>query len=135
MRLTADVWLQQAEQWTNPLQEREIDLSNLGIPAIENAAVTLDALDCWNLSHNQLERLDNFPKLHRLSNLLCANNRIASFDVKNLSTNIPNVTSLSLSYNRVATWKELVHLCQSFPKLIFLDLTGNPITSTFCCCC
>ena len=127
MRITADL-LSQAEQRTNPLGERELVLQGLGIPGVENGAATRDAFDCWDLSNNRLSRLDNFPKLVRLSNLLCAGNLIDSLDVANLSTNVPNLTSLTLSHNRISSLAEVAQLGKAFPKLEFLDLTGNPVT-------
>jgi len=128
MRITAEL-LSQAEQRTNPLGERELVLQGLGIPAIENAAATLDAFDAWDLSNNRITKLDNFPKLFRLTSLLCAGNMIDSLDAVNLSANVPNITSLTLSHNNISSLAEVANIGQAFPKLEFLDLSGNPVTS------
>ena len=137
MRITAEI-LSQAEQRTNPLGERELVLQGLGIPAIENGAATRDAFDCWDLSNNRICRLENFPKLLRLESLLCAGNTIDSIDAANLSANLPNMKSLILADNNISSLAVAAQLGQSFPKLEFLDLTGNPVTREsfwwrFCC--
>lgn len=128
MRITAEL-LAQAEQRTNPLGERELVLQGLGIPAIENAAATRDAFDCWDLSNNRIARLDNFPKLLRLSSLLCSGNLIESLDVKNVASNVPNIKYLTLSYNNVSSLAEIENLGKAFPNLEILDLVGNPVSS------
>lgn len=130
MRITAEL-LAQAEQRTNPLGERELVLQGLGIPAIENAAATRDAFDCWDLSNNRIARLDNFPKLTRLSSLLCSGNLIESLDGKNLASNLPNIKYLCLSYNNISSLAEIANLGKAFPNLEFLDLVGNPVTSKY----
>ena len=128
MRLTAEL-LAQAEQRTNPLGERELVLYGLGIPAIENGAATRDAFDCWDLSNNRITRLENFPKLLRLSNLLCAGNLIESFDAANMSSNLPNLRALVLTQNNLTSFSELAQLGLACPKLEFLAINGNPVTS------
>jgi len=106
-------------------------LQGLGIPAIENATATLDAFDAWDLSNNRITKLDNFPKLFRLTSLLCAGNMIDSLDgdAVNLSANVPNITSLTLSHNNISSLAEVANIGQAFPKLEFLDLSGNSVTS------
>lgn len=126
MRITAEL-LAQAEQRTNPLGERELVLQGLGIPAIENAGATRDAFDCWDLSNNRIARLDNFPKLTRLSSLLCAGNRIEGLHASNILTNIPNLKFLALGFNNISSLAEIANIGKACPKLEFLDLTGNPV--------
>lgn len=130
MRISAEL-LHQAGQRLNPMDERELDLRNLGIPALENMAVTLDAFDAWDLSNNRLGRLDNFPRLHRLKNLLCAANVIESVDASNMAQNVPNLHSLTLSGNNISQLAEVAKLGTACPKLEFLTLDGNPVTSKF----
>jgi U2 small nuclear ribonucleoprotein A' len=127
MRITAEL-LAQAEQRTNPLGERELVLHGLGIPAIENGAATRDAFDCWDLSNNRISRLENFPKLLRLSYLLCAGNMIESLDSVNMSSNLPNLQSLILSHNNLSSLSEVAQLGKACPRLEFLALDGNPVT-------
>ena len=128
MRLTADL-LSRVEQRTNCLGERELVLAGLGIPVIENMGAARDDFDCLDLSNNLLVRLENFSKLHRLSNLLVAGNRIESVDGRNLSKNLLNLKSITLSHNNISSLAEVQALGKACTKLEFLDLTGNPVTS------
>jgi U2 small nuclear ribonucleoprotein A' len=131
MRLTVDI-LNRAEQRTNCLGERELVLSGLGIPAIENTASILsngEEFDCLDISNNLLLRLDNFSRWHRLSNLLASGNRIESIDGRNFSQNLPNLQSVTLSHNNISSLAEIQALGNACKDLKFLDLTGNPVTS------
>ena len=130
MRLTAELLLQ-AEQRTNPDQDRELVLRDWGIPAIEHFGATKDDFDAIDLTNNRLLRLENFPRLRRLSNLLCAENLIESIDGKNLEKNVPNLKSLTLSYNNLSSLAQVATLGDSCRKLEFLSLVGNPVTRTF----
>jgi U2 small nuclear ribonucleoprotein A' len=128
MRLSAEV-LSQAEQRPNPLGERELVLRGLGIPAIEHLAVTRDAFECIDFCDNRLLRLENFPRLTRLTSLVVSGNLIESFDHKNIKNNTPNLTTLVLSHNRLSSLHEVANLGDSLSKLEFLSLQGNPVTS------
>jgi U2 small nuclear ribonucleoprotein A' len=128
MRLTADL-LNRAEQRTNCVGERELVLAGLGIPAMENTGAARDDFDCLDLSNNLLVRLENFSKLHRLANLLVAGNRIETLDGRNLSNNLPNLKSITLSHNNISSLAEIQALGKACAKLEFLDLTGNPVMS------
>lgn len=128
MRLSAEI-LGLAEQRPNPLGERELVLRGLAIPAIEHLAVTRDQFDTIDFSDNRLVRLENFPRLNRLSNLICSGNLIEGLDPANMKKNIPNITSLALSHNRIAALHEVANIGRACPKLEFLTLHGNPVTS------
>lgn len=128
MRLTADL-LNRAEQRTNCLGERELVLSGMGIPALENMGATRDGFDTLDISNNLLLRLENFSKLHRLSHLLAGGNRIESMDSRNMAANLPNLLTITLSHNNISSLAELQTLGKACPKLEFLSLTGNPVTS------
>lgn len=130
MRLSAEI-LGQAEQRPNPLGERELVLRGLAIPAIEHLAVTRDAFDAIDFTDNRLLRLENFPRLMRLSNLICSGNLIEGIDSNNMKKNIPNITSLMLSYNRIQSLHEVANLGKACAKLDFLSLVGNPVTSKY----
>jgi U2 small nuclear ribonucleoprotein A' len=130
MRITAEL-LSQVEQRTNPLQERELVLAGWGIPAIENMGAARDDFDTWDFSNNRIARLENFPRLQRLTNLLAASNHIESVDVRNLSKNVPNLIHLTLSHNKISSLAEVANLGRAFSKLEFLSLTGNPVTSKY----
>jgi Leucine-rich repeat len=139
VRISPEV-LASAEQRINPLQERELVLSGLGIAVIENMGALLptggggggnssgDAFDCYDFSNNRISSLENFASAPRVTTLLCAHNHINAWHVKNLTKNLPNVTTLSLHANAISSLAQIKVLAQAFPKLVFLDLTGNPVT-------
>lgn len=128
MRISAEL-LALAEQRTNPLFERELILQGYGIPAIENMGAAKDEFDAIDLSNNRILRLENFPKLKRLTNLILSGNLIETIDSGNMSRNLANLTSLTLSYNHVSSLREVANISKGFPKLEFLSLIGNPVTS------
>ena len=130
MRLSADL-LSSSEQRTNALGEREIILRGLAIPVVEHLGVTRDAFDSMDFTDNRLGRLENFPRLLRLSTLLVASNLLESLDHNNLSKNVPNLKYLELSWNQISSLLEISNLGKACPKLEFLSLTGNPVTSKY----
>lgn len=130
MRLSANI-IQSAEQRTNPLGEREIILRSMAIPTIEHLSVTRDQFDSIDLSNNHLVRLDNFPKLERLASLYLGGNGIEHVDGKNLKRNCPRLTSVVLTGNGIKGWNVIADLGEGCPRLEFLSLIGNPITSKF----
>ena len=141
MRLTVDL-LNRAEQRTNCLGERELILNGYGIPAIENTASIVSSsstnhsgggeeFDTLNICNNLILRLDNFSRWHRLSNLIASNNRIESIDGNNFIKNIPNLVTMTLSYNNISSLSVVRTIGQSCKLLQFLDLTGNPVTSKY----
>lgn len=144
MRLTVDL-LHRAEQRTNCLGERELILNGYGIPAIENTAAIVSSsssnhysgggggeeFDTLNICNNVIIRLDNFSRWHRLSNLIASNNRIESIDGNNFIKNIPNLISMTLSYNNISSLSVVQTIGQSCKLLQFLDLTGNSVTSKY----
>lgn len=70
VRLTADM-VGGAAQRTNPAKERELDLRGYRISVIESLGVTRDQFDTFDLSDNEIRRLDGFPHLPRCASLLC----------------------------------------------------------------
>ena len=128
MRLSAEL-LGSSEQRTNPLGEREIILRGLAIPAIEHLGVTRDAFDVMDFSDNRLGRLENFPRLSRLNGLNVCGNVVESIDPSNLSKNVPNLKHMDLSYNQISSLSQVSNLGKACPKLEFLSLLGNPVTS------
>mmetsp|Transcript_6357 Transcript_6357/g.8988 ORF Transcript_6357/g.8988 Transcript_6357/m.8988 type:complete len:294 (-) Transcript_6357:347-1228(-) len=127
MRLSAEL-LGLAEQRPNPLGEREIVLRGLGIPAIEHLAATRDAFDAIDLADNRITRVENFPRLNRLSSLVISGNDIESIDANNLQKNTPNIQNLILSNNRISSLHEVRNIGKACKKLEFLCLSGNPVT-------
>jgi U2 small nuclear ribonucleoprotein A' len=128
MRLSADI-ISQAEQRTNPLGEREIILRGLAIPAIEHLGATRDLFDTIDFADNRISRLDNFPRLTRLSSLYLSGNSIESIDAKNLKANLPNLINLVLTDNRITGLHEVGNIASACSKLEYLTLVGNPVTS------
>ena len=149
MRLTADVLLR-ADHYLNPMREREINLRGLKAPTIENLAVTQvsilsfskiicstemfifsfsrkqDQFDVIDLSDNEIRKLDNFPKMSRLSSLFLSNNYISRIS-KNLGANLLGLKYLVLTNNRVSSLAELEGLF-SLSKLEALSLLDNAVS-------
>ena len=130
MRLSAEI-ISQSEQRTNPLGEREILLRGLSIPAIEHLAVTRDQFDAIDLTDNLITKINNFPKLQRLSTLSLGGNLVESVDGKNLKKNVPNLTHLDLSGNKVSGLHVIGSIGDGCGNLETLSLIGNPVTSEF----
>jgi len=130
MRISAER-LGLAEQRSNPLGERELVLRGLAIPAIENLAATRDAFDTIDFTDNRISRLENFPRLQRLSHLMLSGNVIESVDMSNLTKNVPNLKWLELAHNHVASLREVANLGKACPKLESLSLVGNPVTRKY----
>lgn len=133
VRISPDV-LASAEQRINPLQERELVLSGLGIAVIENMGVVTDSFDCYDLSNNRIGRLENFAFAPRVSSLMLANNHVSDIHVRNVSKNLPNIKMLGLHGNAISTLAQIKVIAQAFSKLEFLDLTANPVTRKLVLC-
>jgi len=127
MRLSAQI-IQSAEQRTNPLGEREIILRSLAIPSIEHLAVSRDQFDTMDLSNNHLQRVENFPKMERLTTLYLGGNEIYHVDARNLKKNVANLHTLILTGNGVKGWNVIADLGEGCSKLEYLSLVGNPVT-------
>ncbi len=133
MRLSAQI-IQSAEQRTNPLGEREIILRSLAIPSIEHLAVSRDQFDTMDLSNNHLQRIENFPKMERLTTLYLGGNEIHYVDARNLKKNVSNLHTMIMTGNGVKGWNVIADLGEGCEKLEYLSLVGNPVTSEFVVC-
>lgn len=51
-------------------------LTDYKIPIIENLGASLDQFDTINFTNNEIRKIDNFPLLPRIKNLIFNNNRI-----------------------------------------------------------
>jgi len=109
----------------SPLHLYELELRGNKIAAIENLGVTENQFDSIDLTDNAIVKLDGFPKLPRLKQLLLNNNRIARI-AKGCSDAIPNLETLVLTNNRLSNLQDLEPL-GSFSKLTLLSLVGNPV--------
>mmetsp|Transcript_14329 Transcript_14329/g.25665 ORF Transcript_14329/g.25665 Transcript_14329/m.25665 type:complete len:417 (+) Transcript_14329:73-1323(+) len=124
MRLTADV-IGSARIFLNPLLEREIDLRGRRIGSIENLGAVKDQVDVIDLSDNEIERVDNLPKLRRLKWLLLSNNQVSRIQT-GLHQVVPQLRVLVLSNNRVSLLSEIDKLT-GFKHLEVLNLHDNPV--------
>lgn len=128
MRLTADL-IERSATFTNTLNDREIDLRSNKIPAIENLIATRDLFDTLDLTDNEIKRLENFPKLSRLSSLLLSNNSISRIDVEYFSPHqLPKLETLVLTNNRILDLNDLEPLGCFAATLKHLSLLDNPVT-------
>jgi U2 small nuclear ribonucleoprotein A' len=130
MRISAEL-LGLAEQRPNAVGERELVLRGMAIPTIEHLAATRDAFDAIDFTDNRISRLENFPRLQRLSHLMFSGNAVESLDVTNISTNTPNLQHLELSHNHISSLREVANIGKACPKLESLSLVGNPVTRKF----
>lgn len=125
MKLTAEV-LQRSEQYLNAVRERELHLRGLKIPAIENLAVMQDQFDVIDFSDNEIKKLDNFPKMTRLTTILMHNNYVARIG-KMLAENVSGLKCLMLTNNRITGLSDLDNLLP-LTKLEHLSLLDNPVS-------
>ncbi|KAJ9517042.1 hypothetical protein QJQ45_002559 [Haematococcus lacustris] len=95
------------------------------IAAIENLGTTENQFDSIDMSDNVVARLEGFPRLLRLTQLLLNNNRISRIN-KACHDAIPNLQTLILTNNRISNLQDLDPL-SGFPKLTMLSLIGNPV--------
>lgn len=128
MRLTADL-IERSAAFTNTLNDRELDLRSNKIPAIENLIATRDIFDTLDLTDNEIKRLENFPKLSRLSTLLLSNNSISRIDDEFFSPRqLPKLETLVLTNNRILDLNDLEPLRCFANTLKHLSLLDNPVT-------
>eukprot|EP00043_Microstomoeca_roanoka_P001372 m.32315 g.32315 ORF g.32315 m.32315 type:complete len:247 (-) comp10778_c0_seq1:165-905(-) len=125
MKLNADLILM-SPQFTNALQQREIDLRGNKITVIENLGATLDQFDTIDLSDNDIRALDGFPLLKRLNTLILNNNRILHVAPK-LSESLPNLEAVVLTNNNLSELADLEPLL-ACKKINHLTLLRNPVT-------
>lgn len=128
MRLTADL-IERSAAFTNTLGDRELDLRSNKIPAIENLIASRDLFDTIDLTDNEIKRLENFPKLDRLSTLFLSNNSISKIDNEFFSPKqLPTLNTLILTNNRILDFGDLEGLKVFSETLRHLSLLDNPVT-------
>ncbi|MEW5304172.1 MAG: hypothetical protein WDW38_003539 [Sanguina aurantia] len=125
-RLTAELILR-SPQYMSCVKMYELDLRGNKIGAIENLGATENQFDSIDLSDNAVVKLEGFPKLPRLQQLLLHNNRLSRVG-KNLHESVPNLQILVLTNNRLTNLQDLDNLA-SLPKLAMLSLLGNPVVT------
>ncbi|KAK1746934.1 leucine-rich repeat domain-containing protein [Skeletonema marinoi] len=67
--------------------------------------------------------------MERLATLYLGGNEISYVDARNLKKNVPNLNTVIMTGNGVKGWNVLSDLGEGCPKLEYLSLVGNPITS------
>ena len=118
-----------------------LDLSNNRITELGNfpRLPRVTALYC---SHNQIgaNQLDannknnnknnnNKPSSSSLLYLSSSSSSTSScIFTNNIQCNLPNLTTLTLCFNRIASLTIVSQLAQACPNLVFLSLRGNPVT-------
>ncbi|XP_065184607.1 U2 small nuclear ribonucleoprotein A'-like [Sycon ciliatum] len=126
VKLTADLVASSA-QFVNALGDREIDLRGNKIPVIENLGATLDQFDTYDLSDNEIRKIDGFPHLPRLKCILLNNNRILRI-ASNLEHHLPHLETLILTNNNLQELTDLDPL-QTIKTLTTLCLLKNPVAA------
>lgn len=128
MRLTADL-IERSPAFTNTLGDRELDLRSNKIPTIENLITSRDLFDTIDLTDNEIKRLENFPRLQRLSTLFLSNNSISKIDEEFFSPKqLPSLHTLILTNNRILDLSDLEPLKVFSLTLKHLSLLDNPVT-------
>lgn len=77
-----------------------------------------------DFSDNEIKRLDNFPKMSRLTSILMNNNYIAR--IGTVGENVPNMKCLVLTNNKILNLGDLDNIAL-FKKLEHLSLLENPV--------
>ncbi|XP_063699070.1 probable U2 small nuclear ribonucleoprotein A' [Culicoides brevitarsis] len=126
VKLTPEL-INQSMQYINPVRDYELDLRGYKIPQIENMGATLDQFDTVDLSDNDIRKLENFPYLPRMKNLLLNNNRITRI-ADDLAETLPGLQSVILTGNNLQELSDLKPLTK-LQKLETLSLLTNPVTS------
>lgn len=126
VRITADL-IDEAAQFTNACDEREIDLRDNKIQVIENMGTTRDLFDTVDFSNNDIRELDGFPLLRNLQTIIINNNRISRIG-DTLAKTCPGITELVLTNNNITDFREL-HKLKQFAGLTHISLVKNPISA------
>jgi len=126
VKLTAEL-IYGAAQYTNPVKERELDLSDYKIPIIENLGASLDQFDTINFTNNEIRKIDNFPLLPRIKNLIFNNNRIVRIG-DGLDESLPNIKSIVLTNNNIQELADIEKL-SALQSLEFISLLHNSVVS------
>jgi U2 small nuclear ribonucleoprotein A' len=124
MRLTAELLLS-VNGHLNALKDRECMLRGMGISAIENLAVLQDQFDLIDLSDNEILKLENLPRIKRLSAIFLANNSVSRVS-KGLGAMVPQMKVLDLTKNQLRNLSEIKNISE-FQQLEHLSLAGNPV--------
>uniref|UniRef100_A0A8C4Q6S1 Small nuclear ribonucleoprotein polypeptide A' n=1 Tax=Eptatretus burgeri TaxID=7764 RepID=A0A8C4Q6S1_EPTBU len=97
------------------------------LSVIENLGATLDQFDTIDFSDNEIRKIDGFPLLKRLKNLLFNNNRVCRF-AESLELSLPNLQELVLTNNNLQELGDLEPMA-SLKSLRYLSLMRNPVAN------
>ena len=101
----------------------KLNMEENRVAQIENTEALVNLREL-NLARNRLCRVENLaPHLVRLTRLSLEGNRLTSLRGV---TGLPELCELYVGENAVAETREVFHLKQ-LPKLVILDLAGNPV--------
>ncbi|XP_021966335.1 U2 small nuclear ribonucleoprotein A' [Folsomia candida] len=126
VKLTPDL-INNCIQRINPIRDRELNLRGLKIPMIENLGATLNQFDTIDFSDNDIRKLDNFPLLPRLKNIILNNNRVVRIS-PTLHEVIPSLESLVLTNNMLQDLGEIDNLSK-LQHLTHLTLLFSPVST------
>ncbi|KAH9589181.1 hypothetical protein LSM04_003626 [Trypanosoma melophagium] len=153
MRLTIDM-IRRAPQFTNTLQQREIDLRGLGLTVLDEQTLLLlnDSFDVLNLSQNPLVRLEYFPSgggsssssiviatgtsgtveavkkmMLRLQSLIVHRNRLSHVSEPTCAAVLPNLRAFLADHNEFRELRDLLFLSH-WHELEILSIEHNPVT-------
>ncbi len=101
---------------------QELSLENNRIVRIEGLSSLL-SLRKLELGKNKISKLENLDLLARLSQLSLEDNEIDSLQGID---RLVNLMELYIGNNRIKSLQEVMHM-KNLPKLIILDLSGNPV--------
>ena len=96
------------------------------IAIIENIAALEDQFDVMDFSDNEIHKLDNFPKLHRLHTIIAHQNYISRIGL--IGEQLPSLKAVILTSNRISHFSELKNL-SSAKTLEYVSFLENPITA------
>ena len=74
---------------------------------IENLGVTQNLYDAIDLSDNKIKKLENFPRMERLSVVVMNNNWVSRI-AEGLGRPLPNLEVLVLCNNRISQFAQIV---------------------------
>ena len=96
------------------------------VSIIENIAALEDQFDVMDFSDNEIHKLDNFPKLHRLHTIIAHQNYISRIGL--IGEQIPGLKAVILTSNRISHFSELKNLA-SARALEYASFLENPISA------
>ena len=118
--------------WFSTLEELHAGFNNMELSPLTDLQ-GLNSLRLLNLEHNRISSWTDVKCLGLLPNLQSLNlntNRIPSIEQSNTNGQqlFARLTTLNLSDNLIATWKD-IHLLNSYPSLVDVRIKRNPITA------